>query len=126
MQTGKKLWSTRWDLKDGSGWETEVMATRGLWPDHWKEEQYFVVPMKGGAVGVLTALDDVILFATGDDELSELHLEEYLHHVSKILNAMKKKESLSKFILQEYPEVSTALFRTVSPGGRVAYTVPPE
>ncbi|KAJ9441860.1 hypothetical protein DIPPA_35080 [Diplonema papillatum] len=123
--TGKPLWSARWDGRGADGWEQDVVAdTRSSWPQQWKEGAFLIAGARQGGFIVCTSIDDVLLFAVADEDFGELPLQEYSEHIVHILSNMKKKEArLSRCILEEYPQYSVTLFDTVSPGGRVAYTV---
>ena len=128
MVSKKRVWSIRWDIKRDSTWETDLLSTTTpLWPEHWKEGEHCVAFTKSGGFAVYTAVDDVVVYALGDEELGELALQHYLEHVTSILSALRKRDMhLSRSIVEEYPRFSTVLFDTVSPGGRIGYTALPD
>ena len=123
MGSLRKLWSQRFDLRVDVNWETDLLAmSQPLWPEQWKPGEFFASSTKSG-FAVYTALEDVVLYALGDEELGELGLQQYLDLAIHVVLGHKKKDTrLSRALLEDYPTLSTVLFDTVSPGGIISYT----
>eukprot|EP01063_Lacrimia_lanifica_P005502 TRINITY_DN1327_c0_g1_i1.p4 TRINITY_DN1327_c0_g1~~TRINITY_DN1327_c0_g1_i1.p4 ORF type:complete len:140 (+),score=65.95 TRINITY_DN1327_c0_g1_i1:235-654(+) len=123
--TQNQLWKMRWDGKDVPNWDSDILSDPCIpWHEPWKDGTFYVAAAKGGGFTVYTATDDVLLFAQGDEELGELALQAHLETLVPILASMKKKEQrLSRCIADDHAAFTVALFDTVSPGGKLAYTV---
>eukprot|EP01065_Artemidia_motanka_P027446 TRINITY_DN3264_c0_g1_i2.p1 TRINITY_DN3264_c0_g1~~TRINITY_DN3264_c0_g1_i2.p1 ORF type:complete len:142 (+),score=41.53 TRINITY_DN3264_c0_g1_i2:65-490(+) len=124
-----QIWSHRWDLgRAKPGWQQDlVTCTEPRWPEQWKNDEYYLATHSTAHFVVYTCVDDVLIFALGDEELGELGLQTYLEIVVSLLSKMRKEGSrLSVRIREELSEYALVLSETVAPGGKVAYTVPPD